>query len=482
MRACRITPLARVLLAADLLVLLGAGTAAIAGAAGRDSSCTIVRLTNRVLVPDTMRLGINLGGDTYYSGAALVKMRTRFNFEGTMFRQCHFGPGSDERTVATWFRPNDTWRRILTGGSYTILSGPGKGMTGTVLDIIDKPYRHEGQNKPFASFVLDKQIPTTPRIGRLGIMIDRDRTDLGSFRRLDGYWTARHNEIVLGDVPPGSFGKAALNLRGSAEDAHVRFGTHYQRYGQTNGTWQLRFWAKVRRNAPQLTVAADRRYGGKVSLTPGPQWRQYQETIVVDSVPEPTGGGGGGGGGPKENPHLLFVFTATGGDVLLDDVEIWMEGDQNPTAFRDDCVAALRRFRPGVLRKLQMGGSTVANTIAPPLQSFAYDSQHSARPGPYESANRDPYSLHEMYVLCEHLGCDPWYCLPGTITRKEMEQFVEYVGAPADVGLGRRRAELGHPQPWTEVFHHLHVEFGNEAWNNAGPLPVRRLRRPRLLE
>jgi hypothetical protein len=28
---------------------------------------------------------------------------------------------------------------------------------------------------------------------------------------------------------------------------------------------------------------------------------------------------------------------------------------------------------------------------------------------------------------------------------------------------------LGHPQPWTEVFDRIHVEFGNEAWNNAGP-------------
>jgi len=433
------------------------------GAEGRrqDSGWTTIRLTDRVLVKDTVPLGINLGGDAYYSGAALVKKRAQFNFEGTMYRQCHFGPGSDDRTISTWFRPNDVWREILAGGNYTILSGPSKWTTGTVADIVDKSYMHQGQNKPFSSFALDKRIEASPEGGRIGIMIDRDRTRDGSFRRLDGYWTASHNEISIGDVRFGSFGCAALNLRGSVDEAHVRFGTHYQRYGETNGTWRIRFWAKAGQGSPQLTVAADRSYGGEVRLAPGERWHEYDETIVVDKVPEPNS--------PKDNPHLLFVFMASGGDVLIDDVEIWMEGDENPTAFRDDCVAMLRRFKPGVLRKLQMGGSTVANTIAPALESFAYASQQSAKVGPYASHGRDPYSLHEMYVLCEHLGCDPWYCLPGTVTREEMEQFMEYVGAPADVGFGRRRAEFGHPQPWTEVFQQIHVEFGNEAWNNSTP-------------
>ncbi len=74
-----------------------------------------------------------------------------------------------------------------------------------------------------------------------------------------------------------------------------------------------------------------------------------------------------------------------------------------------------------------------------------------------------------MYELCEHIGSEPWYTLPGTLHPDEMRKFMEYLGAPPDEGLGKLRAQLGHPKPWTEVFKHIHVEFGNEAWNNAGP-------------
>jgi hypothetical protein len=225
--------------------------------------------------------------------------------------------------------------------------------------------------------------------------------------------------------------------------------------------WRIRLKAKAADGRPELVIRPDRGWGQPATVQLSGTWQTHTQTIQVDSVPEPAG--------PQDNPHLTFVFEATGGDALLDDVEIWLDGDQNPTAFRDDVVVMLKRYRPGVLRKLQMGGSTIENTIRPPLESFSYASQPGSRTGPYEGHSTDPYGLHDMYELCEYIGCDPWYCLPGTITLDEMKAFMEYLGAPADVGLGKLRAALGHPQPWTTVFKRIHVEFGNEAWNNAGP-------------
>ena len=428
-----------------------------AKAAGRDA--TTITLTDKVLVADTVPFGINLGGDAYYSGAALVKKRAVENFEGTTYRQCHFGPVNDSRGATTWFGLNDSWKEMmLKEGRYTILSGPGKGATGRIKGISTKKAKHQSQMKDFMYFQYDRDV--TPDEPNLGLMIEANRLRDGQMHTRDGYWCSKQNEIAVGDTHPGAFGCAALNLKGAGEKAHYRFSTHYQRYGETNGTWHVRFWAKAKAGEPKLTISTHT-YGEAKALTPAAEWKRHEQTIRVDKVPEPTD--------PKRSDHLLFTFEAEGGDVLLDDVEIWMEGDANPTAFRDDCVAMLRTYHPGCLRYLQMGGSTLDNTLAPPLARHAFSSQRGSKVGPYERHSRHPYSLHEMYVLCEHLGCDPWYTLPGTLSRDEMKRFMQYLGAPPDVGYGQRRAELGHPKPWTQVFRNIHVEFGNEAWNNAGP-------------
>jgi hypothetical protein len=424
---------------------------------------TTIRLTENVLVEDTMRLGVNLGGDAYYSGAALVKLRTRENFEGTMYRRCDYGPGVDETGVSTWFSPRDPWRELIIGGRYTILSGPSKGMTGIVQAIETREYMHEGRMKPFDHYVLDKPLELSEENVRVGIMLERDRTSDGTLGGGDGYWSGPANTIEIGDTADGSFGVAALRMNGTDEKAHHRFSTHYQRYGETNGVWTVRFRAKRAAGSPLLTVQPDR-YSPREPITQAAlrdQWTQHELTFTIDQVPEPTG--------PSDNPHLLFLFETEGGDALIDDVEIQLEGDENPTAFRDDVVEMLKRYNPGAIRKLQMGGSTLDNTLRGPMQSFAYSSQGGAEVGPKSRGSRDPYGLHEMYELCEYVDSNPWYTLPGTLTQKEMSNFLEYLGAPSDVGYGRIRAELGHPQPWTEVFETIHVELGNEAWNNAGP-------------
>ncbi|MFO8014420.1 MAG: hypothetical protein R6X20_14070, partial [Phycisphaerae bacterium] len=442
-------------------ILLGLAALASAHAGVAAENVTTVRLTGEVLVEDTVPFGINLGGDAYYSGAALTKLRSDETFEGTTYRQCHFGPVNDARGATTWFRLNDDWRKMMAeGGRYTILSGPARWTTGRIKGISTRQARHQGKMKDFMYFEYDREV--TPDEPNMGLLIECFRLRDGQMHTLDGYWCSKHNRIAVGDTHPGASGCAALNLRGSEKKAHYRFATHYQRYGETNSTWHVRFWAKAKTGDPRLSISPDPdAYGESAAVEPADQWKQYDQVLRVTDVPEPKD--------PKDNPHLRFVFEAEGGDVLLDDVEIWMEGDANPTAFRDDCVRMLETYRPGCIRTLQMGGSTLDNTLAPPLARHAFASQRYRKVGPYERHSRHAYSLHEMYVLCEHVGADPWYCLPGTLSKDEMVRFMEYLGAPADVGYGKRRAELGHPKPWTQVFDRIHVEFGNEAWNNAGP-------------
>ncbi|NQT50656.1 hypothetical protein HQ576_01320, partial [bacterium] len=198
--------------------------AAVASAA----EVTTVTLTDKVLVKDTVRLGINLGGDAYYSGAALVKRRSVQNFEGTTYRQCHFGPVNGEDGMGTWFGNWADWDEILVGGRFTVLSGPGKGIAGTIKEVTKRPAMHQGKEKQFRYFVFDRKVPVAPH--NSGVMVETMRLKDGQFRSLDGYWSSKKNHIAIGDVPPGSFGVAAGCLDATEDGkAHLRFSTHYQR-------------------------------------------------------------------------------------------------------------------------------------------------------------------------------------------------------------------------------------------------------------
>jgi alpha-L-arabinofuranosidase len=415
-------------------------------------------MTDKVLVKDTVRFGINLGGDTYYSGAVLLKKRSQQNFEGTIYRQCHFGPSQDENGATSWFRQPQWWQDLMVEhGYYEVLSGPAKGTRGKIKAISTKKEMHNGKPEDFMYIEFDKQVPPGPPNG--GLLVEAFRHQDGQFRSLDGFWTSKQNIIEIGDVPDGSFGHAALNMKGSEEKAHYHLSTHYHRFGELNGRWHIRFHAKTKSGQPSLTVIPSQGWGQNETVKPDSQWKQFDEIIHVTGVPEP------GNDGKVQN--LFFKIEVTGGDVLIDDIEIWMEGDKNPTVFRDDLIAVLKKFNPGAIRYLQTGGSTIDNTIAPPLRSYSYSNRRAEAYGPYEEHQTDPYSLHEMYELCEYLGAEPWYCLPGTLLKEELANFIEYLGAPTDVGYGKIRAEMGQRRPWSKVFDHIHIEFGNEAWNNA---------------
>jgi alpha-L-arabinofuranosidase len=420
---------------------------------------TRIELTDKVLVKDTIRFGINLGSDTYYSGAVLLKKRSQQNFEGTIYRQCHFGPSQDEHGATSWFRQPQWWQDLMVKhGYYEILSGPAKGIRGKIKAISTKKEMHNGKPEDFMYIEFDKQVPPGPPNG--GLLVEAFMLKDGQFRSLDGFWTSKQNRIEIGDVPAGSFGCAALNMRGSQGKAHYHLSTHYHRFGELNGRWHVRFQAKIKSGEPSLAVMpSPERWGEKKTVKLESQWKQFDEIIDVNRVPEPNNDG--------DVQNLFFKIEVAGGDVLIDDIELWMEGDRNPTVFRDDLIAVLKKFKPGVIRYLQTGGSTIDNTIAPPLRSYSYSNRQAATYGPYEEHQTDPYSLHEMYELCKYVGAEPWYCLPGTLHKEELAHFIEYLGAPADVGYGKVRAEMGQQRPWSEVFDHIHIEFGNEAWNNA---------------
>lgn len=420
-----------------------------------------ITVTDKVLVSETTRIGINLCSDNYWD-SAILKMRAAENFEGLRFRMVTWGPQIDEHGIYVWFRP--TWdiaqSKSMAGKvRCTFLGGPDKGKSGIVKDVRLQVCPADRDKREICYIEFEE--PVTPaRANQLGVLLEYDKPDHGSISHGSEHnWNSPENSVHIGDVPPGSFGKAALWLRGIEKEAYYNYAGAWRPMDEQNGTWRVRLWAKVKAGEPLFRLRTGGISGAgrqTIDLPLTATWKQHDLTIVAADV------------GADRN--IGFELRCSGGEVLVDDVEIWKADESaNPTVFRDLVVDPLKKLNPGILRYLQMGGSDLATNLRPPLKQMPWTRDwHELNNQGRNRGSIYPFNLHDFYVLCEHIGADPWYCLPGTLHPEEIDILMEYLGAPPTVGYGRIRAGLGHPRPWIEVFRNIYVEYGNEAWNSAG--------------
>ncbi len=464
-------------------VTLATDTAISANEPADIAEITTIEITNEVLVRNTIPLGINTTGDSYYGPGVMLKVRDAENFEGTSYRQTHEGILFEEGFASCWAKlagyEERGWADLMRdGGQYTLISGPAKWITGKITEVSSRIVKcgNKGDIEGlFFAFDTKISLPDHTPIPKMGIMVENlEPVKHGHTGKLGAYWYPSKNcSLIEGDTPPTSFGYASLAMDGTEKPATFRLSTHKQVYANLNGIWKYRFWAKVKEGNPKVLISSGK-YGeeqevkisnsAEISHTASPnqtedEWKKYELTFQIDDVPELDNQG--------KTHYFSFLLTVTGGILMVDDLEIEREGDQNPTAFRDEIVAALKSYNPGVIRKLQVGGKTVKSTIMPRLKSHRGANSFYTQVTTNARRSLSPYGLHEFYELAEYIGSEPWFCLPGTMNKTEMKQFMEYLGAPADVGWGKLRAELGHAQPWTKTLRKIHIEIGNEAWNTA---------------
>ena len=434
-------------------------TAVVLCAAGARGLTTIQIQTN-VVVRDTIHLGLNLTGNNYYDSPTL-RVRDTKNFEGATYRQCHEGT-LFTNGFATWRTDSNTyirsgWAALMVSGAYRILSGPAQDTTGTIVAVsnIYMMTWNSQQSNTVPFFVLDRPaaLPGGLAQRNVGFMVEKFVLDEGHLQGTYGFWLQTNCFAATGDVSPNSWGNGALLMVGSTNLAYVRMFTSGEDISEMNGTFEVRARAKRLTAAPVLWLSVDAGGAPNTRLTLSNIWLDYCLTVTVAGVTGTT------------QPRLLF--SATNGNVLVDDLAITHLSDPSAIAFRADVVSVLSNMQPGVLRWLQMGGNTLSNTILPRLFQHA-NLDTDDKVGPYGAAGYETYGMHEFMQLCETLGCESWYNLPGALDQWEMTAFMEYIGAPSTTGYGRVRAALGHPEPWTKTLRRIHVELGNEIWNSSG--------------
>ena len=420
------------------------------------TGATVIDVSNRVMVPAVKRFGINLGWMNNYDTGQIMKNLIFRNpgFEGQIYRsivRCVSGTATgcvDENPTAHW--PSGFWN----GATYEVIWGMARGRTGTVATST-APSGGAGTQYQFADS------GTPPGAGDYIVL---RRSDLGGATSgwlpvVSGGGTVKAETADLAPDPPGH---QAVRLTMSAAGQTARVATVFDSgqagpFIQLNGSFRVSFRAKGAGGADALAVFVGRAAPANTvfvnqTLTLTGAWSTY--TVDFNAAEGGTAMGA-----------VQLVFTAVNtSTVLLDDVSlVRLNGEaSNPTAFRDPVVNALRQFNPGILRYwVEDLGDSLDNEIAPPFARLraSYSSQVT---------NREDlmYGLHEFLELCDLLHAEPWYIVPTTFTAQEMTSLIEYLGGPSTTPYGARRAARGRAAPWTDAFTTIHLEFGNEAWNN----------------
>jgi hypothetical protein len=180
-------------------------------------------------------------------------------------------------------------------------------------------------------------------------------------------------------------------------------------------------------------------------------WQKFEFDLPVDNPEKPYAN-------TQNDSTRLWVAALSPGTFWMDNLLVW-QTDVEPFAAMPEEIAILKDFKPHVLRL--WGGLD-----APTLDYWLGEGFAQTVRGSYGKTEAPVHaSLSTALRVCEQTGADPWLILNPWFTAAENEKLMEYLGAPADKGYGRLRAEHGHPKPWTEVFNTIHLESANEAWN-----------------
>jgi alpha-L-arabinofuranosidase len=443
-------------------------------------------ISDKVVVEDVRRFGLNFGDDDPREQVLLKERIRGGGFEGMVYRHFYIGWGWDGESFFAKQKPGP-WKDLLIGSRYMILNGAGKGSTGTITgyseavfpalkDVSDASLSAKDQESLWHRLALKGSVPKEVNAkGNRAMLVEMplEKTDLGLLGQHGSpCWVFTEGEAKVttetGDAPPGSSGTRVVKMHVPGDARGDLSFLLASNIVKLDGTWRIRFWARGN-GTLELSFAkwglSNKEPGvGKRSVDLTPDWRQHELSVDVKGYP---------------HDYICLHLVCVGGTLFLDNLSCQKtDEDANPTAFLDIVVNAIKAYRPGTLRYLQVGGSSLDNWLADRYTRRAFAGARNTNPVrdnvwpgfPQTNPGKPDFyrfNLHEFLALCREVGSDPWICVPGTLFFSEASDLMEYLAGPAETRYGRMRAALGQSAPWTEVFKEIYVEFGNEAWNFA---------------
>ncbi|MEM4625484.1 MAG: hypothetical protein QXJ28_01835, partial [Candidatus Pacearchaeota archaeon] len=442
------------------------------------SNYLIVNIDDTPIQTNVSRFGINLGSidESEASSRMLKNIFVNPGLESGVYRSIIAleGTSSSGNTVkqrldhwnTSW--NSDTWligwpEGFWNDADYEIVYGPANGTKGKIINF----YHSENQN----TFELDKVIP---EINDYDIMIIRKNID--SYGRIecgkciyDEYWNCIGYiscEIDNSSIRPNSRGSQSLVI--PPEARLCEFFDSADRDGDSTanklmiiqGNWTINFWAKSNSSSNSIWIQFERigEYSFLSTTTSANNsWRLFNYSLNVPV-------GADNISNTNAQPIQICINNQGSNPVWIDDIEVRSLDDRNPTVFSDLVVYRLKEYRPGVIRSWQ-------GQLASSLYELVATEFERGTSG-YSPAKRKPtnfiYSMNEFFELCYEVGADPWFVIPPTLNESELVELIDFISGPNTTKYGEIRSNLGYPDPWTNKFNKIYLEFGNEMWGCGG--------------
>jgi hypothetical protein len=398
-------------------------------------------VTDRVLVSNVSRFGVNLGGWSFWGPdqfASNIVKNPGFEglIDGAIVLPSHSEKASasfDDNSAAL-ARPSGFW----DGARFSIRGGSQAGKEG----IVTRSLRSNEWGLP--AFAVRRE-DALPAPGDPVALLRETDAELPT-----QWWYVKEPGASflpeLRQRRPGSPGTRSLRASAGIQSATLvsYFDSMSDRAGKLlplDGSWQLSFWSRLDKGSATLHVTFERQGSPAILSRDIPLTSSWTENRIAFSAYD---------SGPAGTVALRFQVTgAPYGEVLLDDVDLRRAEDAGQP-FRHEVVSMLERLHPAYLREWQgQLADTLRNRTAPAFARKAYRSRpQGAVPG-VEDQTDYGYGLRDFLDLCVRLRAAPWIIVPTVFDDEDCAGLGDYLEAQADL----------------RIFPEILVEFGNENWN-----------------
>ncbi len=290
--------------------------------------------------------------------------------------------------------------------------------------------------------------------------------------------------IYMNEKPVNSVNPDYMVFTGKGEAPSFRNKAYDGIYAEQGRNYFVSFYAKALEGSRTLTVSI-KKYGetvaeAKITLE-GDSWKKYECTLTPD----------------KSVKQADFVVTLEGQGKVAFDYFSMMPDNAVCKVFRKDLAEKLKALAPSFLRfpgGCIVEGNTLENryhwkdTIAPVEERKFNWSRWSVHNNDANRAYTGVYphygqtygvGYYEYFTFCEYLEAKPLPVLSVglacqymstekvDIESEEMQEYIqdaldliEFANGGTDTEWGRKRAEMGHPEPFGLEY----LGIGNEQW------------------